>query len=181
MNDTMIPSDNGDGDEATTRWEGFSDYQTVSNSIVRSVDEALDAFTILQSLHTEGAKVKPRQAARGRAKILSAALRLVPELRDDAPDNEQYREILARWLGDVEIDDETYTADFSEYDGEFNGGFIDELDTVQLHTVSPGWLYQFVVDIRTAAWHLGYLQAGRTISESNLEPADEQARDMFTQ
>jgi len=175
----MMPAASSDSEDATTRWEGFSDYQTVSNSIVRSVDEALDAFTILQSLHTEGAKVKPRQAAQARAKILSAALRLVPELRDDAPDNEQYREILARWLGSVEFDEETYTADLSEYDGDFDGGFIDELDRVQLNARSPGWLYQFVVDIRTAGWHLGYLQAGRTISESNLEPADEQAREMF--
>lgn len=181
MSDAMMPPAAENSDEATTRWEGFSDYQAVSNSIVRSIDEALDAFTILQSLHIEGAKVKPRQAAQARAKILSAALRLVPELRDDAPDNEQYREILARWLGSVEVGDDTVVGEFDDFDGDFDGGFIGELDDVQLNLVSPGWLYRFVVDIRTAGWQLGYLQAGRTISESNLEPAEEQARDMFEQ
>lgn len=172
-------SENGDTDEPTTRWEGFSDYQAVSNSIVRSIDEALDSYTVLQSLHAEGAKVSPRQAAQARAKILSAALRLVPELRDYASDNEEYQDILGRWLGAVEIGDKTYEGDFSDFEDDIDEGFIDALDDVVLNTMSPGWLHQFVVDIRTAGWELGYLQAGRSVSESNLEPAEEQARSMF--
>lgn len=170
-----------DDEERTTRWEGFSDYQSVSASIVSSIDDAIDSFATLQSLHVEGARVKPEQAARARANVLAAALRLVPELRDNADTSEIYQDILSRWLGEIEVEDEQITGNFSEYEGDnhIEDGFIEALNHVQIHTESPDWLHQFVVDIRTAGWELGYLQAGRTVSESNLEPADEQARDMF--
>lgn len=172
-----LPASNGEG--SNTRFEGFSDYQAVSGSIARAVDDALEAYTEIQSLHVEHARVNAEQAALARSKILAAALRLVPELREDAPEDEQYQQILARWLGSVTIGEETITP--SE-DIEVSEGYIEALNGIRLRDECPLWLYQFVIDIRTAGWELGYLQAGRKVkTDDGLDPAEKEAKDMFKQ
>lgn len=168
-------------EESTKSWEGYSDYQTVSNSIARSIDEALEGYTTLESLHVESARIQATQAARARSKIKLAALKMVPELRDDAPTNKQYQRILARWHGGFDYDDEngeTHHVNPPD-DLEIADGYLDGLNNVQLSATCPPWLEQFAIDIRTAGWELGYLKAGRTHTENNLEPAEEDARAMF--
>lgn len=86
-----------------TEWEGYSDYKTVSKSIVKSIENAINAFAELESRHAEGAKVHPEMAARARMHIKAAALQLVPELRRNADTKEQYQNILERWLGTDEL------------------------------------------------------------------------------
>src|SRR6056297_149462 len=85
--------------QTTKTWEGYSDYQSVSNSIARSIDNAIEAYTLIESIHNENARISSTQAAKARSKIKLAALKIVPELREDAPTNELYQEILARWNG----------------------------------------------------------------------------------
>ncbi len=163
----MSQADNGG---TSTRWEGYSDYQIVSKRVGKSVHNAIEAYARLDSLHAEGAQVPPETAATARSHIFAAALKLVPELRRDAPrenddDNggvELYGEILDRWEGD-------------------DGYLRNKLHNVQLQRECPGWLFQFILDIRRAAWELGYLQAGRERKGEPDDPVEAETADMFTE
>lgn len=148
--------------DTDTAWEGYSDYRTVSQAIARSIDEALEAYAGLDSLHAESARVQPEQAAQARASILSAALRLVPELEADKDTNDEYEKILNDWQGEADDED----------------GYIDQLDEVRLQQTCPAWLYDMVLQIRSAGWHLGYLQAGRRVQD-DPDPDERQAKSMF--
>lgn len=157
--------------ESVKRWEGYSDYASVSNRVAASIDDAIDAYAYIESLHVENARVRPRHAAEARSRIVGAAIKLLPELHANTADTETdengeqdvYGEILTRWTESYE-------------DGD---GLLERLKREQLQQACPDWLGVLVRDIRTAGWEIGYLQAGRTISESNLEPAEEEARQMF--
>ena len=157
-------------DNTTQRWEGYSDYQSVSNRVVATLDDAIDAYAYIESLHAENERIRQREAAEARSRILAAAMKLVPELEantagtgDDADEENVEAEILGRWT--------------DSYDG--GDGLLDRLQGVQLQTECPDWLRQLARDIRKAGFEIGYLQAGRTVSESTLEPTEEQAREMF--
>lgn len=148
-----MPSD----ETGATRWEGYSDYQRVSINIAEAVDRALDNYAHLDGKHAEGARVDPELAAEARASILSAALRLVPELRADRQTVEEYDRMLGDW---GVLDD----------DGR---GYVDQLDAATLQSECPEWLFQFVLDIRVAGWKLGYLQAGRNNPDDSDVPEGE--------
>lgn len=158
----MATSDDGDGQV----WDGYSDYATVSSRIGRNVFNAIDAYADIHSLHTEGARVKAREAATARAEILSAAMSVKPELDSQRETNDDIAAILDRWekgrggatVG-VDVPDE---------------GFLDAFGDVRLSTEDPEWLYQFVIDIRRAGWELGYLKAGRHEDSGprELDPRD---------
>lgn len=165
---------NGSGDDTEIRYEGFSDYQSVSNRVTTSIDNAVDAFAMIDSLHAENARVKQREAAMARRHMLSAAIKLLPEIKENKngkdgdnsdEDNDVFSAIYERWV--------------TEGDGD-TGPFLDELKNVQFQKKAPDWLSQFAEDIRRAGWEIGYLQAGRTVKDENLDPADEQAQDMFS-
>lgn len=156
--------------ESNGQWEGYSDYQTVSASIARSIDEALSAYTELESMHMEGGKVKDMQAARARSKIKLAAMKLVPELDSDARNVEQYRQILCRWLGSGRVD--------FEVDGP-EDGYFERLNDTRLSRECPDWLENWVLDIRTAGWELGYLRAGRQSEAEEDDPIEASARKMI--
>lgn len=164
--DAANGSDSSNG-ASNGRFEGYAHYQTISNSIAESIDEALSAYAELDSLHAEDAKIGAQQAARARSRIKLAALKLVPELREDAHHNEQYQEILARWHGALDIEQEdgkpkTVQPDFPTAAPE--GGYFEALAEIRLQRECPPWLEDWVIDIRTAGWEIGYLQAGRSIS-----------------
>ena len=146
---------------ANSHWQAYGDYQSVSQRVAQSIDDAIDAYAQIQSLHQEGARVKSEPAAEARSRILSAALKLIPELEHD---KQKHSEILERWQTDGSV--------ASEDDDEL--GFVKRLNTVQLTRSCPDWLHQFVIDIRTAGWELGYLKAGRSVDE---EPDDIEDRD----
>ncbi|MGZ0745736.1 hypothetical protein [Haloparvum sp. AD34] len=143
-------SDGSDG----TKWESYSNYEQVSRRVSKSVADALDAYALLHSAHQEQATIQTDLAADARSDILSAALRLVVEIRKDRESVEEYDEILERWEGD--------------------DGYIAKFQDATLHQQMPGWMFQFVLDIREAAWELGYLQAGRRTKQ---EPESEVERD----
>jgi len=89
----MSQTDGSDG----TRWEGYSDYERVSINIAEAVDRAMDSYARINGLHAEGAKVRAETAAEARANILSAGLRLVPELANDRDDVREYDRMLSDW------------------------------------------------------------------------------------
>jgi len=161
----MAASDDDSGGGDGQVWDGYSDYATISSRIGRNVFNAIDAYADIHSLHIEGARIDPREAATARAEILSAAMSLKPELESQRETKEEIDEILDRWDdgdgGDtgIEVPEE---------------GFIDAFNGVQLSLSDPPWLYQFVIDIRRAGWELGYLKAGRheETGPKELEPVD---------
>lgn len=150
----------------TKRWEGYSDYQSVSNRVAAAIDDAIDAYAYIEALHIEDARIRQREAAEARSRIVGATIKLLPELEQNssnADGDSVYGEILERWTGSPDGDD----------------GLLEKLKSVRLRSECPDWLGQLVRDIRKAGWEIGYLQAGRTVSESNLDPNEEQARSMF--
>jgi len=89
---------------------------------------------------------------------------LLPELRDSqGSDEKPFDEILDRW-------------ESSYQDG---AGLLARLRDEQLSSDCPEWLGQLADDIRTAAYELGYLHAGRTISESDNDPVTEGVESAF--
>jgi hypothetical protein len=149
--------------ETETKWEGFADYQRVSIRIGQSIDDALDSYAELDSRHQEGAQVSADVAASARRDILSAAMRLIPELKNDREvDDAPYDDILTRWEGGVEED-----------------GYLKRLNEVNLTRSCPAWLFQMALDIRMAGWHLGYLQAGKTESQDPDDPTNMQVNKML--
>ena len=160
-----------DPDTATTTWEGYSDYESVSKRVAKSVEEAIEAYAFIQSLHSENARVQASRAAEAKARILSAGLRLVPELENDKETVEQYEEILDRWQTDDELNIDAATPD--------DLGYIRRLDRIALRDECPEWLHQFAIDIRRSAWELGYLQAGRTVSEEEEDLVERDTEALF--
>jgi hypothetical protein len=143
----------------TTRFEAYPDYSSVSRSVAKSVDDAIDAYSKMQSRHAEGARVTADQAAEGSAHILSAALTLLPELEDDRESVEEYDKILNRWQGE--------------------NGYIERLKRTSLGTESPEWLGQFIVDIRRAGFQLGYLKAGTQTETDSEDVVERDVESMF--
>jgi hypothetical protein len=142
-----------------SRYEGFSDYNKVSRSVAESIDDAVDAYALIQSSHAEDERVKPDLAAEGAGRILGAAIRLLPELEQDQDDVKEYGELLDDWKGDE--------------------GYIERLKDVRLSRDCPDWLGEFVVQIRRAGWELGYLQAGRTVKQEPDDPVEADTEAMF--
>lgn len=173
---------NGDGG-GNGRFEGYSHYKTISSSIAESIDEALDAYARLEASHAEGTKISAKEAAWARSRIKLAALKLAPELRGDAHHNEQYRKMLARWHGGFEFvndDGEGETVDPEFPTPAADGGYFEALKEIRLQQQCPDWLEDWVIDIRTAGWEIGYLQAGRSVSpEPDVPDPDEEFEEMF--
>lgn len=143
-------------------YEAYSDYYQVSQSVAKSIGEAIDAYATLEAAHTEGASLRPDEAAKCRRDILAAAMRLVTEMEQDGDEKEIYAEILTRWRGDGESD-----------------GFLRELQQQQLNNGLPHWMFQFVMDIRRAGWELGYVRAGREKKKEPDDPAEAEALQMI--
>lgn len=151
---------NGNG----TKWEGYSNYELVSKRVSKSVSDAIDSYATVQAATSEGSGVPPELAADARADIVSAAMRLLIEMQQEQANGvNEYDEILDRWTGSQDED----------------GGRLEELQSTQLHRSVPGWLFQFVLDIRKAAWSLGYLQAGRRSKQEPDDPVEADVEAMF--
>lgn len=162
----MASVDEQESDDGTSRFEAFSDYRSVTQRIGRKVSEAQRAYSILHASAREGVDIGEQEIAEARAAILEAALALNVEIQAEAQRNGEsvFGEIDERWNGSG--DDLGRMTQFMELSFRDNAGI-------------PGWLYQFVLDIRRAAWELGYLRAGRRVEESNLGPVEEDVNAMF--
>lgn len=166
------PEESDEG-EPRHRYEGYSHYKSVSKSVLRSVDHAVDSYAAISAAHASGANITAENAALARRDIQAAAMKLIPELRhqageideDGEPEN-KYQEILFRWQSGTDNAEDGYIQAIREV------SFMDGL---------PGWVHQFVIDIRVAAWELGYTQAGRMEVEddTSLSAIDEDVNAMF--
>lgn len=145
-------------------WAGYSDYQYISYQIASSIQDAIDAYAKLQSLHDERAKVKADHAANARRPILAAAMNLLPELEHNQDSKDIYSRMVTDWTKSG-VDDDT--------------GYIEALRNANLQNECPEWLYDFVSDMRKAGWELGYLQAGRYEDDDEEDDARASAREML--
>jgi hypothetical protein len=159
MSDLSLPQEGPEPTSSSDRWRGYADYRTVSIRVAQSIDSALDAYARIHGAHAEGASIEPELAAEARGRIMSAALKLIPELQQDRDSVEQYDTILERWEGD--------------------DGFVSRFAQLSLQDQCPGWMHQFVIDIRTAGWELGYLQAGKREAGEPDNHVDAEATSMF--
>ena len=160
-----------DETETIQRYEGYSDYQSVSQQIASSVDRAVDGYAIAASAHEEqvGRNQWNWMATEAKANIRSAALKLIPEMEENKEvEEEDFESMLEDWT-ESGVEGEGYLSALSKENFR---------DT---RTELPDWIQDFVLQIRTAAFQLGYLQAGRTVSDNNLEPAEEEAIEKFTE
>jgi len=139
-------------EEDGTTWDAYSDYKDVSNRLTKSIDSAIEAFSLLDQAKQTGYKVPAKVMMQERAEIVAAAMRLRVELEAEAERDEEYAtDILEKWTG---VGDEP--------------GYL-----TQFRTAPPGgtaeleFLEEFATDIRRAGWHLGYLQAGREQEKEN--------------
>ena len=144
-----------------TEWDAYSDYQHVSRRVAKSIGDAVDAISIIESADIAGEKIQARQETDLRADVLGAVRRLHTELENERETKEVYEEILTRWEGE---------------DGYINR--FRNLDV--MNPQSEGWLQQFASDIHRAGWELGYLKAGREEKQSRGGDAyDGEVRDMI--
>jgi len=165
-------ADDGDQEQVTQRWEGYSDYEVVSKRIGRKVSNAIEAYSVLQGAGAERAQLSDYEYTQARAKILDAAMSLKVEIEREAanepPNSDEniYTPIVDRWTdGGDENAPEGYINEFMAMSIS-NGGRV------------PGWVFTFVEDIRRAAWELGYLQAGRVSGQEGIG-IDEDVNAMF--
>lgn len=153
----------GDADEATeSEWNAYSDYQTVSQWVAESINEATHSYVKLSSAIRSGYKISPEEETHLRADILLGAMAVRTELEHNRQQREIYDEILSRWEGE--------------------DGFVTRFRELQLPKEYEPWIEQFIEDIRRAGWELGYLKAGREdeVTE-NGDGFDGELRDMIDQ
>lgn len=156
----MSTDENGDSADAP-RWDAYSNYEAVSSQVTETIEKALNAYARVNSFHVEGVSIPPDLAVEARGRILTAALRLKPELEHDRGTVEKYDEILGRWEG--------------------SEGHLQRLRGTSLRQSDPDWLEELVQDIATAGWEIGYLQAGRVgEKERSVPDPDEEFARMFS-
>src|SRR6056297_1734037 len=85
---------------AETEWDAYSDYQHVSRRVAKSIGDAVDAISIIDSAGIAGEKIQAPQETDLRADVLGAVRRLQTELENERETKAVYDEILTRWEGD---------------------------------------------------------------------------------
>lgn len=166
------PESNGEALESGRRYEGYTDFKSVSQRIAKSVDDALEGYAFAASVTEEGYRGDKEEVVYAKSAIRGAALKLVPELRLNAQGSsddgaEEFEEMLRRWM---------------EHGVDDNTGYIEAIRHVDFYDINepiPDWVEDFVLDIRSAAFKLGYLKAGRVEEETNIDPIEEDVNSMF--
>lgn len=167
----MATSNGESGDENGQVWDGYSDFQTVSSRIGKTIGDAVDAYARVNRAHVENERVSNSEAGEASARILAAAMSLMVEMEDQRERNETVGAIYNRW----------HNGDSGDLDLTVpDSGFIKAFRRLRLSEESPEWMYQFVIDIRRAGWELGYLKAGRHEAEEPDDPVEVDAEAMFS-
>jgi len=154
-------SERNETQASKTEWDAYSDYQHVSRRVAKSIGDAIDAISIIESGKVAGEKVSPSAETDLRADVLGAVIRLQTELENERDSRKEYDEILSRWEGEE--------------------GFIQRFR--QLDVMDPqseAWLQSFAADIHRAGWELGYLKAGEEKEgKQSADAYDGEIRDMI--
>lgn len=145
--------------DATTRWEGYSNYQLIAWQLAKDVNRAMKAGAKIQRYHQEDARVEPEVAAEASARLLTPALQFIPEMQAqlEIDDVEVYEEVLERWLGE-----------------EGETGIVKEIAEHQFTETSPGFILDYLLDLKRVGWELGYLKSGRMQSQPE-DPVEAEA------
>jgi hypothetical protein len=120
--------------------------------VAERVELAIDAHGHVTACYSQRIGVTNGSAIEAKKAMLGAGERIKPEVRHNR-DVEPFDEIWERWEGE--------------------DGHIARLREVDLIEESPSWLDQYIDDLTTAAWELGYLQAGR---EEPAEPDEDEVK-----
>ncbi len=134
------------------QWQAFTDYQAVSHETYQTVVKALNEYAFITSLHAHDKRPTAKNAVTSRTRILHAANILELHIKENK-ETEPFEAIWERW------------------DGE--DGHLTRFQGLNLRDECPPWLDQFVDDIKTAAWHSGYLKVGR---KEPADPEDDEAQ-----
>jgi hypothetical protein len=152
-------ADQADDSVSHEEFEAYANYKRQSERVAQCVEDAVKSYARIRSAHREGASVPPKVAAEARADIESAALRLRSEMESERDGNDLYDRLLSDWEGDE--------------------GYIQRFDEVELRQSVPGWMYEFLSQIRRAAFERGYLYAGRAQEKDEQQLNEKQTEAMF--
>ena len=156
-----------DGDAVDGTWKAYSNYNDVSRRVVNSVDKAAEAEAVLRAKHAESSTVKSKEAAELRSYIQAAVNNLLPEIQREAErDREPFGELNQRFVGG---------------DSPAETGYTGKLEEANLRQECPPWVNDLVYDLRTAAWELGYYQAGKEEDDGGYDgdPYDSEVMKMI--
>lgn len=153
-------------DEPRTEYDGFANYETVTNRIEETIYASIEAYAYLGQAEPAEVRIGRQEERQLRAEILTAALIMEIEIEEHAAAGEEWaEEILGRWSGE--------------------DGFIDRLRQAPSGEAARDWCRQFVTDIRRAGVRLGYLEAGREVEQkdelADADPYDSDIREMIEQ
>jgi hypothetical protein len=153
-------------DESGTEYDGFANYESVSNRIEETIYASIEAYARLGQADPSQYKIGREEERHLRAEILTAALIMEIEIEEHASAGEEWAEdILGRWSGE--------------------NGYIDRLRQAPSGEAARDWCRQFVTDIRRAGVRLGYLKAGREVEQedelADADPYDSDIYDMIKQ
>jgi len=121
-------------------WSAYSEYKDQSQQVAEKVSRANDAYSFLVSVYTQDMHLPEKSAMDTKRALLNAGMRLKPEIKMNN-EHEPFDEIWERWDGEE--------------------GYIQMLIQHDFYNGMPGWVHQYSDDLMTAAWEIGYLQAGR--------------------
>lgn len=160
-----MSAENPDRGESAERgqWQGYADYQHVSISTARAIDQAINHYARIRGLHAQHARIKPEVAAKAHGKMLAPCMQLLPEMQHerDADGGDAFEEILNDWTGEE--------------------GHLNKLSDLYLVESCPGWLQTMMVQLRQAGWELGYLKAGKRDAPDPDDPVEAEAKSMFAE
>lgn len=157
------------GEGKDTQWKGYSAYQEVASQLHKDVNEAIRAYSHINSKSSQNVGITPQTAVNTKQSILGISKRLFHEIRRNAH-VDQYTEIYERWSGNEVVGD-----DIEEVD---EPGYIALLEDADFTREVPPWLSQMVDDLIFAAWKLGYIRSG--VDKPADPDADEtQVEEMF--
>lgn len=128
-------------DEPDEALEAWSTYREISEAVHSDIRKAVNTYSYLNSMHTQGMGITPQQAVRAKTYILRIVKRLQYEIEMSRAKGD-LDEIADRWSGE----DGLVAA--------FEGADVVDGETIRVAG-------ELVDDVVSAAWTLGYLRSGR--------------------
>jgi hypothetical protein len=157
------------GEGKDTQWKGYSAYKEVASQLHRDVNEAIKAYSHINSKSSQNVGITPQTAVNTKQSILGISKRIFHEIRRNAH-VEAYTEIYERWSGNEVVDGEIEELD--------EPGYLRLLEEADFRSEVPRWLGQMVDDLIFAAWKLGYIRSG-VDKPSDPDSDETQVEEMF--
>lgn len=150
--------DEKDEEGGGSRWKGFSDYENVAAQLHEDINNAVRAYSHLNSKDQQNIGLTPQTAVQTRQAILHIAKRLKYEIEKNGH-VDAFEGMEDDWTGD--------------------DGYVARLERTDFYSDGvPPWLEDMVDDIVKAGWELGYTKAGIE-RPANPDEDDEQVKEMI--